>query len=202
MFVERASKFLSLFMPAIWNIPNSEKSIYLTFDDGPCPEVTPQLLDILDQYNIKATFFCIGNNIKKHYDIFQQIIYRGHCLGNHTMNHLKGFNTNTQEYLKDISEAQKLIGTTIFRPPYGRITPKQFRLLKKKYKIVMWDVITRDYNTKLNPDKCFSIVKKFTRSGSIIVFHDSKKAAHNMLNALPKSIEWLIAEGYQFKTIV
>ncbi len=201
MFVERADKFLKWFIPAIWTIKDSEKSVYLTFDDGPCPEVTPKVLDILDRYDIKATFFCVGNNVKKYPHIFDLIVSKGHRVGNHTMHHLKGFNSSLNDYIKDVEEANRMINSDLFRPPYGRITIKQLKELKKSYKVIMWDVITRDYNRKLKPEKCFSIVKRFSRKGSIIVFHDSIKSADNVLQALPWSIEWLKSEGYVFKTI-
>lgn len=201
MFVERADKFLKWFIPAIWTIKDSEKSAYLTFDDGPCPEVTPKVLDILDRYDIKATFFCVGNNVKKYPHIFDLIVSKGHRVGNHTMHHLKGFNSSLNDYIKDVEEANRMINSDLFRPPYGRITIKQLKELKKSYKVIMWDVITRDYNRKLKPEKCFSIVKRFSRKGSIIVFHDSIKSADNVLQALPWSIEWLKSEGYVFKTI-
>lgn len=201
MFVERADKFLKWFIPAIWTIKDSEKSVYLTFDDGPCPEVTPKVLDILDRYDIKATFFCVGNNVKKYPHIFDLIVNKGHRVGNHTMHHLKGFNSSLNDYIKDVEEANRMINSDLFRPPYGRITIKQLKELKKSYKVIMWDVITRDYNPKLKPEKCFSIVKRFSRKGSIIVFHDSIKSADNVLQALPWSIEWLKSEGYVFKTI-
>ncbi len=201
MFVERADKFLKWFIPAIWTIKDSEKSVYLTFDDGPCPEVTPKVLDILDRYDIKATFFCVGNNVKKYPHIFDLIVSKEHRVGNHTMHHLKGFNSSLNDYIKDVEEANRMINSDLFRPPYGRITIKQLKELKKSYKVIMWDVITRDYNRKLKPEKCFSIVKRFSRKGSIIVFHDSIKSADNVLQALPRSIEWLKSEGYVFKTI-
>ncbi len=201
MFVERADKFLKWFIPAIWTIKDSEKSVYLTFDDGPCPEVTPKVLDILDRYDIKATFFCVGNNVKKYPHIFDLIVSKEHRVGNHTMHHLKGFNSSLNDYIKDVEEANRMINSDLFRPPYGRITIKQLKELKKSYKVIMWDVITRDYNRKLKPEKCFSIVKRFSRKGSIIVFHDSIKSADNVLQALPWSIEWLKSEGYVFKTI-
>lgn len=201
MFVERANKLLKWFIPAVWTIKDSDKSVYLTFDDGPCPEVTPKILDILDRYDIKATFFCVGKNVKQHPHIFDLIVNAGHRVGNHTMHHLKGFDTSLNDYTKDIEEANELINSNLFRPPYGRITIKQLNELKKSYKIIMWDVITRDYNRNLKPEKCFSIVKRFSRRGSIIVFHDSIKSANNVLQALPWSIEWLRSEGYVFKTI-
>ncbi|MFC2720139.1 MAG: polysaccharide deacetylase family protein, partial [Bacteroidota bacterium] len=188
MFVERTSKILQLFIPAIWNIKDGTRSIYLTFDDGPCPEVTPKVLDILDKYNIKATFFCVGDNVRRHPQIFDLLIKNGHRVGNHTMHHIKGFNTSCNEYLRDVEEAGTVIDSNLFRPPYGRITLRQLKELKKRYKVIMWDVITRDYNPRLKPDKCLSIVKKFSKPGSIIIFHDSQKSAANMLTALPMAI--------------
>lgn len=201
MFVELTARFLKWLVPAVWRIDDETKSIYLTFDDGPCPDVTPKVLDILDKYGIKATFFCVGDNVRKYPETFRLVVDKGHRTGNHTMHHLKGFCTPVAEYIDDVEEADKYIGSNLFRPPYGRITMKQLRFLRQRYKIVMWDVITRDYNRKLTPEKCFSIVKRFARSGSIIIFHDSKKSADNVLSALPLSIEWLIRQGYTFKTI-
>ena len=144
MFVERTNKILQLFIPAIWNIKDGTRSIYLTFDDGPCPEVTPKVLDILDKYNIKATFFCVGDNVRRHPQIFDLLIKNGHRVGNHTMHHIKGFNTSCNEYLRDVEEAGTVIDSNLFRPPYGRITLRQLKELKKRYKVIMWDVITRD----------------------------------------------------------
>lgn len=201
MFVELTARFLKWLVPAVWRIDDETKSIYLTFDDGPCPDITPKVLDILDKYGIKATFFCVGDNVRKYPETFRLVVDKGHRTGNHTMHHLKGFCTPAAEYIDDVEEADKFIGSNLFRPPYGRITMKQLRFLRQRYKIVMWDVITRDYNRKLTSEKCFSIVKRFARSGSIIIFHDSKKSADNVLSALPLSIEWLISQGYTFKTI-
>lgn len=201
MFVERANRLLRWIVPAVWSIDDGTKSVYLTFDDGPCPKVTPKVLDILDLYGIKATFFCVGDNVRKHPETYQLVLSRGHKVGNHTMHHIKGFNHKFEHYIADVQQATRLIESHLFRPPYGRIRMRQLRELRKHYKVIMWDVITRDYNTKLPPEKCFSIVKRFTRRGSIIVFHDSLKSAKNMLISLPWSIEWLLNEGYEFKTI-
>lgn len=201
MFVERADKLLRLFVPAVWNIDDGRQSVYLTFDDGPCPEVTPQVLDILDNYGIKATFFCVGDNVRKYPETYRLLLSRGHKVGNHTMHHIKGFDSKFERYIADVQEAAGFIDSHLFRPPYGRITRRQFNELKKSYKVIMWDVITRDYNNRLRPEKCFSIVKRFTRRGSIIVFHDSPKSSKNMLTALPWAIEWLLSQGYEFKTI-
>jgi peptidoglycan/xylan/chitin deacetylase (PgdA/CDA1 family) len=200
MFVERASYVFRHFMRANWNMGGSNKTVYLTFDDGPHPEITMRVLDILNVYDVKATFFCVGKNVKKYPEIFAEILRNGHSVGNHTMSHVKGFNTSFEDYINDVNEANIYIKSNYFRPPYGRITPKQFKELKKTYKIIMWDVITRDYNPNLKSEKMLKIIKHFTRKGSIIVFHDSLKASENMLKSLPKSIEWLRAKGFEFKT--
>jgi peptidoglycan/xylan/chitin deacetylase (PgdA/CDA1 family) len=173
----------------------------LTFDDGPCPEITLQTLDILDKFGVKATFFCVGDNVRKFPEIFEEIKLRGHAAGNHSMRHLKGFNTDFKTYINDIEEADSYIHSPLLRPPYGRITFRQLRFLQKKYKIIMWDVITRDYNPCFSSEKILSIVKKYTRNGSIIVFHDSEKTAKNMLEILPQAIEWLLQNNYELKII-
>jgi len=201
MFIEQSSNFLSRIFKAVWRINDGTKTVYLTFDDGPCPETTPQVLDILDDYGVKATFFCVGDNVRKHLDVFSEIQRRGHAVGNHTMHHLSGFTYDYKAYIRNITEADEYIKSPLFRPPYGRISRRELLVLRKKYKIIMWDVITRDYNPKLSPEKVLKIVKRYTRKGSIIVFHDSQKAAKNMLPTLPKAIEWLQEKGYKFEII-
>jgi len=201
MFIEQSSNFLRYIFKAVWRINDGTKTVYLTFDDGPCSEITPQVLDILDNYGIKATFFCVGDNVRKFPEVFADIQRRGHVVGNHTMHHISGFTYNYKAYIRDITEADEYIKSSLFRPPYGRISRRELRVIRKKYKIIMWDVITRDYNAKLSPEKVFKIVKRYTRKGSIIVFHDSPKAAKNMLPTLPKAIEWLTEQGYKFETI-
>jgi peptidoglycan/xylan/chitin deacetylase (PgdA/CDA1 family) len=201
MFIEQSSNYLSWIFRAVWRINDGTKTLYLTFDDGPCPEITPQVLDILDNYGIKATFFCVGDNVRKYPEIFSEIIRRGHAVGNHTMHHISGFTYDYKAYIKDITEADNYIKSPLLRPPYGRISRRELRVLRKKYKIIMWDVITRDYNIKISPEKVLKIVKRYTRNGSIIVFHDSLKAAKNMLPVLPKAIEWLLEKGYTFEKI-
>jgi peptidoglycan/xylan/chitin deacetylase (PgdA/CDA1 family) len=182
----------------IWRKSPSSKVIYLTFDDGPVPEVTPQVLDILDKYNIKATFFCVGENVSKHPGVYADVLSRGHRTGNHTYNHLKGFSVSTAEYVGNVEKAAGYIDSTLFRPPYGRISPRQLKLLKPTYEIVMWDLITHDYNRNLSIKTIFGNVKKYSRNGSIIVFHDSIKAKENVLAVLPLAIEYLKTEGYSF----
>ena len=188
-----------LFGKVIWRkILPSSKVIYLTFDDGPVPEVTEKVLTILHKYGCKATFFCVGDNVRKHPDIYRKIIAEGHHTGNHTFHHLKGFKTKTVDYLKDVDEAANYIQSDLFRPPYGRIKWSQLRKLKKRYQVVYWDVLTYDYNASLSPEKIFENVRKFARNGSVIVFHDSLKSKKNVLEALPISIEYLKNEGFQF----
>ena len=182
----------------IWRKDPSEKVIYLTFDDGPVPEATPQVLDILDKYNIKATFFCVGENVNKYPEVYAEVLNRGHRTGNHTYNHLKGFSVSTQEYVENVEKAAKYIDSTLFRPPYGRILRSQLKLLKPTYEIVMWDLITHDYNRNLSVETILGNVKKYSRNGSIIVFHDSIKAKENVLTVLPLAIEYLKTRGYTF----
>ena len=191
-----------LFPGGFWKIPSkTEKVVYLTFDDGPIPQITPWVLDLLDKHKIKATFFCVGDNVRKNPDIYQQILDNGHVTGNHTFNHLQGIRTRTKNYIKNADMAGDYISSKLFRPPHGHIRIRQFFKLRKKYKIVLWDVVTRDYSIHMTPDKVFENVKRYTRNGSIIVFHDSIKAEKNMKEALPRSIEWLKEQGYAFKLI-
>lgn len=180
-----------------WNVKTTSKVIYLTFDDGPVPEVTPQVLDILDAYGWKATFFCVGDNVRKYPEVYQEVLRRGHQTANHTFNHIKGFETQTDEYVRNVELAAQWIDSDLFRPPHGHITYKQIRSLKSNYRIIMWDVITHDYNRNFSPDQVFRNVEKYVRSGSIVVFHDSIKAQNNVLTVLPKALEFWIANGYQ-----
>ncbi|NMH87523.1 polysaccharide deacetylase family protein [Flavivirga algicola] len=203
----------------IWDLPSTDKIIYLTFDDGPTPKITNWVLDTLKEYNAKATFFCIGNNIKKYPEIFQNILDNGHSIGNHTQNHVKGWKTKTKDYLKNIEEAQRTINDEIsnkisetgnrqstivnlFRPPYGQITPKQGKKLTAlNYKIIMWDILSFDWGKNVSQETCLDNVIEKTTSGSIIVFHDSVKASRNMQYALPKVLEFFSKKGYTFKAI-
>ncbi len=193
-FITKRAKVL------IFRKDKQDKSIYLTFDDGPNPVVTPLILDILDKYKCKATFFCVGENVKKYPTIYQEITKRGHSVGNHTYNHLKGFGTSTKKYVENVEKADKLIKSRWFRPPYGRITPMQTHQLKKKYKLVMWDLITYDYDKNVLPIRIVREIKKKSRNGSIVVFHDSEKAQNNVLTALPKALEFWESQGYILKT--
>ena len=199
-----------MFPNYIWDIAATENVIYLTFDDGPTPEITDWTLDVLKQYNAKATFFCIGNNIEKYPDIFERTIKAGHAIGNHTQNHIKGWKTNTKDYLSNISEAKNVIDmylenfgkSILFRPPYGQITPKQGKqLMALGYKIVMWDVLSFDWETSISKETCLNNVLTKVSAGSIIVFHDSVKASKNMQYALPKVLDHFSKKGYAFKAL-
>ncbi len=165
-----------LFPQLIWRVPNAGNSIFLTFDDGPDPEATPRVLDILAEYDVKATFFCLGRQVEKYPAIFDRIKKEGHAVGNHTYSHLSGWTAGNKKYFEDISWADDIIGSKLFRPPYGRIRPSQIRVLKKKYKIVMWDVMSGDYDVKQKPEMIINRVQKLSRPGSVVIFHDTIKA--------------------------
>ncbi len=196
----------------IWNMSSSEKNLYLTFDDGPTPEITHWVLDTLKNFEAKATFFCIGKNIENHPDIFQNIMEQRHSIGNHTYNHVKGWRTSTKDYLANIENAQEIINSQIknrqssianlFRPPYGQIRPKQAKALSKlDYKVVMWNVLSFDWDQAISPKDCLNKVIHNSSKGSIIVFHDSVKAEKNMKYALPRVLEHFSKHDYSFKAI-
>lgn len=202
MFIERPLFFIPwLFAKAWWRKDKNEKVVYLTFDDGPIPEVTPKVIAILEHYQVKATFFCVGDNVRKHPELYRQLIEKGHRVGNHTFHHLKAFATDHHRYLDNVDTAAQWIDSNLMRPPHGQLTFKTYRALSKKYQIVFWDVISRDYNPALTPDDVWKIVRKKVRQGSIVVFHDSLKAQRNMLHTLPLTIEYLQRQGYELKTL-
>jgi peptidoglycan/xylan/chitin deacetylase (PgdA/CDA1 family) len=202
MFIEQPPLlYRALFPGAMWRIPADGKCVYLTFDDGPVPGITPWVLDTLDRYGIKATFFCVGDNVRKHPDVYRMIINRGHRTGNHTHNHIQGIRYMTSDYLDNVCKAGEYIDSTLFRPPHGHMRFRQILKLRRSYRIVMWDVVTRDYSPHMNPADVLHVVKKYTRNGSFIVFHDSLKAERNIKESLPPAVEWLMAEGYAFKII-
>ena len=199
-----------LFSNYVWDIPNKDKKVFLTFDDGPIPEITEWTLAQLKNYNAKATFFCIGNNIQKHPDVFNTIIQEGHSIGNHTFNHLNGWKTATQEYINNAKLCDQQIQkattsnqqTLLFRPPYGKIKSRQAKLLKQMgYKIIMWDVLSADFDQTITPEQCLNNVISTVKSGSIIVFHDSVKSFKNLEYALPKTLEYLKENGFSFDVI-
>ncbi|SRX72257.1 polysaccharide deacetylase family protein [Aequorivita antarctica] len=176
-----------LYPERIWAFSRKSNAVYLTFDDGPIPEITPWVLDELKKYNAKATFFCIGENVKKHPEIYRRILSEGHSVGNHTFNHLKGTKTETSPYIKNVLLAEEIINSKLFRPPYGKITSKQSKILQKKgFKIVMWDIISYDYDATVSEEECLQNVLKYIKAGSVVVFHDSLKAEKNLRYVLPK----------------
>ena len=191
-----------LFPQAIWRIKRKKRrTVYLTFDDGPIPEITPWILDLLDYYGIKATFFLVGDNVRRHPELLEEIKRRGHSWGNHTMNHLQGFKETSRNYLRNIKEADNLIDSPLYRPPHGIMRWGQAKIIKEHFNIVMYDVVTRDYSKKLNGEKLVKNVRRYARNGSIIVFHDSLKAEANLRYALPRAIEWLRDQGFEFAPI-
>ena len=191
-----------LFPEAMWRIKRKKQSVvYLTFDDGPIPEVTPWVLDTLDRYGIKATFFMVGDNARRHPWLVEEIKKRGHSYGNPTMHHLQGLKVTKVRYMRDITEANKYIDSALFRPPHGLMRPSQAQAIKNRYNIVMYDLVTRDYSYKLKGEEVLKNVKKYARNGSIIVFHDSLRAENNLKYALPRAIEWLKDNGYEFQPI-
>ena len=201
MFIEQPPQLIRYLYPsAIWRMDKDERAVYLTFDDGPIPRVTPWVLDVLDRYGIKATFFMVGDNIRKHPDEFRMVVERGHRIGNLSFNHIRGQRYDINSYLENTDKAcRMMMNTNLFRPPHGYMSPKQYAELKKRYKIIMWDLVTRDYNRKFNGEQILQKVKKYVRTGSIITFHDSLKSEENIRYALPKAIEWLMEQGYEFK---
>jgi peptidoglycan/xylan/chitin deacetylase (PgdA/CDA1 family) len=190
-----------LFPSAIWRFPEAGKKVFLSFDDGPIPEVTPWVLALLKKENIPATFFCVADNVRKHPEVFAMIRDNGQTVGNHTFNHLQGLKTPTTEFVRNVEKADALVQSDLFRPPHGFLKRKQYQVLRKQYQLIMWDVVSCDYDIRLSPERVFDNVKRFVRNGSIIVFHDSLKAEKNLRVALPKTIEWLKQQGYSFGSI-
>lgn len=205
MYLVKTPWLLKQFYPGLlWNKDRDSKIIYLTFDDGPIPIVTPFVLKNLKAYQAKATFFCIGDNIKKHPDIFEAVKDDGHAIGNHTFNHLKGWKTEDDVYIKNMQQCQELTQTNLFRPPYGRIKKCQVEGLKSLFpelNIVMWDVLSGDFDMSLEPEACLKNVLKHTENGSIVVFHDSLKAFNRLEHVLPKALEYWKKAGFEFGSL-
>lgn len=202
MFIEQPPKIIRVLYPgAVWRQCAERKVVYLTFDDGPIPEVTPWVLELLDAHDIKATFFMVGENAYKHPEIYRMVVERGHRVGNHTYNHIRGFEYTLESYLINVEKANELLKTDLFRPPHGHMRWGQYFALKGLYRIIMWDLVTRDYSNKLNERQVLHKVKKYIRNGSIVTFHDSLKAEKNMKYALPRAIEWIKEQGYEFDVL-
>ena len=201
MIIEQPTIWLRWIYPkALWRMDPKEHSVYLTFDDGPIPEATPFILDTLAKYGIKATFFMVGDNVRKYPHLYERIKAEGHQVGNHTYNHMGSVRHTLKTYVKNTNKANDLIHSKYFRPPHGWMRPAAYIWLKRKYKVVMWDVVTRDYSRLLTAEDVVNNIKTYTRNGSIITFHDSLKSIEKLQTALPESLEWLISQGYQFKT--
>ena len=193
-----------LFKRYTWKLvpeDDNEKVIYITIDDGPIPEMTPGTLDMLAQYNAKATFFCVGDNVRKYPDLFERIKAEGHSVGNHTFNHLNGLRTKVSEYIDNVKLADPLINSNLFRPPHGRMKHRQTIALSEGRKIILWDVLSKDYDTRVSPERCWQNVENYVSNGSIILFHDNIKATPRQRYALEKTLQRYTEEGYQFKTI-
>lgn len=184
--------------PTIWRIKTSEKKLFLTFDDGPIPELTPWVLDILDEYKAKATFFCVGNNVQKYPELYSTIRQRGHGLGNHGFSHINGFRSSIRSYNRDVTRAGELIDSKLFRPPYGMLRGISRRLLKTRYKIILWDVLSMDFDKTLDARQVVRNVIAHVKPGSIVVFHDNLKAQKNLEYALPRILDYYSKRGYTF----
>lgn len=175
-----------------------EPTVYLTFDDGPIPEVTPWVLKVLDDFEAKATFFMVGQNVERYPELLKEVLKRGHQVGNHSLHHIRGLSISAEEYRKDVELCEKYTGSGLFRPPHGWLTPSQLRMMKRDYKVVMFDLVTRDYSKRVSAEDVFNNIRKLARDGSIIVFHDSLKSYDKLKTALPNSLKWLKDQGYKF----
>ena len=201
MFIEQPAVYLRWLYPrALWRMDRHERAVYLTFDDGPIPEATPFILDVLKEHGVKATFFMVGDNVRKYPDLYQRVLDEGHQVGNHTHNHISGLRRSLREYSYNVEKANAYIKSNLFRPPHGWMRIPQYALLRRKYKVVMWDLVTRDYSKWMTAENVISNVKRYARNGSIITFHDSVKSIEKLRTALPESIKWLKEQGYEFKT--
>lgn len=190
-----------VFRDLTWHFTGKENELFLTFDDGPTPNITPWVLSELKENNAKATFFCIGQNVEKYPDLYQQILDEGHSVGNHTYSHLKGWKISNKGFVDSANKTALIINSDLFRPPYGHIRPKQITALKKIFKIIMWDVLSKDYSKKVDEDTCLNNVLNYAESGSIVVFHDTIKAEKNLRYVLPKVLKHFTDNGFVFNAI-
>jgi len=202
MYLVKTPKFIQKLFPNFtWSIPTQEKVIYLTFDDGPIPEITPWVLDTLAAFDAKATFFCVGNNVAQYPEVYKQVLAEGHSVGNHTNQHKNGWASEYLPYLHDVGNCSKLVDSNLFRPPYGRLKPSQAQFLQRDYRIILWDVLSGDFDQQLDPRQCLSNVILKTEPGSIVVFHDSLKAERNLKFTLPKFLAHFTKKGYRFEAL-
>ena len=199
MYIEPPKIVKRLFPDLIWSFSQQEVDgkVFITFDDGPTPEITPWILDTLSKFDAKATFFCLGKNVEQYPELFQMILEGGHAVGNHTYSHQKGWEMRTGRYVEDVDLADNFIHSNLFRPPYGRIKPAQARRLSERYKLIMWDVLSRDYSQLVSPRSCLNNVVKHVKSGSIVLFHDSRKAYRNLSYTLPRTLGFLRSKGLE-----
>lgn len=202
MYLSKTPGFLQKLFPHFtWKIPNAKGKIYLSFDDGPIPEVTPWVLDELSSHNAKASFFCVGENVDKNPELYKRILEEGHTIGSHTQNHLMGWHTDNLNYLLNVRKCAQKVNSTLFRPPYGRMTRSQANFLQRHYKIVMWDVLSGDFDDKISSEKCLQNVLGSAMDGSIVVFHDSLKAEEKLRFVLPKVLDYYSERGYSFENL-
>ena len=198
----KVPNILSTLLPGfLWRVNTLKKELYLSFDDGPHPRITPYVLETLQVYNAKACFFCVGENVEKYPEVYRDILDGGHTTGNHTYHHLNGWRTTLTGYEQDTDKAAGLIKSRLFRPPYGRITPAQARSLRKQYTLVMWDILSCDYDEHLNTKRSLNAIKRLSRPGSILVFHDTEKAEANLKKILPETLRYFTDKGYSFKAL-
>ncbi len=199
MYFVKTPRFVqSIFPNFVWKVKTKEKVLYLTFDDGPIPEVTPWVLDTLDKFDAKATFFCVGDNVHKYPEVFDEVVRRGLSTGNHSYNHINGWASDNINYFHNIRRCANIVKSDLYRPPYGRMRPKQAQFLQRHYRIIMWDVLSGDFDPNITRDACFKNVIRNAKQGSIVVFHDSLKAQDRLKFVLPKVLEHYAALGYRF----
>jgi peptidoglycan-N-acetylglucosamine deacetylase len=202
MYLARTPRLLQALMPAYtWRMPTYEKVLHLTFDDGPIPEVTPWVLDVLAEYRARATFFCVGENVQRYPNLFHRLTAEGHAVGNHTHNHLNGWETDNLTYFHNVRHCARVVRSNLFRPPYGRVTPSQRQFLQRHYRIVMWDVLSGDFDPNISAEQCLHNVLEHTQRGSIIVMHDSLKAEYKLRYVLPRLLDHFTGLGYRFEAI-
>ncbi len=202
MIIEQPTSLLRWLYPrAEWRMDASQRKVFLTFDDGPIPEATPWVLETLRRYDAKATFFMVGDNVRKHPEMFRQVLAEGHRVGNHTYNHLGSLRHDTEEYVENVMRADELIQSELFRPPHGWLRRNAYMTLAQRYRIIMWDLVTRDYSRRITAEGIYENVRRYARNGSIITFHDSLKSIEKLREALPRSLSWLKQQGYAFELL-